>query len=309
MSSACGSGLDEAQTGSASMLMAFFAGAAPAKLIVPAMEPSCAGWACRASGSRPRPSRRRASASASSSSLREQATAKEQAEGCEQRGQKPRAVGWHGMKPPQRGLSLERMKLGAMIPRNIHGEKSRARGRAAAACRQRSRASAALCATLTRARPATRDARFEAARATRSASSARRRRARRGRRGVCDATGTAGVPLGAGACAGCTERARACSSRRQREHVADEQTRVVALVVGRRRRERAVEDPAVAVALEQLRGHRRPRHDALRVEQPAESPVLASGARPPAGSWARSPSRRARRRPSCGTSDRARPAT
>src|ERR687894_146180 len=38
---ACGSGLEEAQTGSASMLMPFFAGAAPAKLIDPAMVPSC----------------------------------------------------------------------------------------------------------------------------------------------------------------------------------------------------------------------------------------------------------------------------
>ena len=53
-----------------------------------------------------------------------------------------------------------------------------------------------------------------------------------------------------------------------------EQSRVVALVVRGRGRERAVEDPAVAVAFEQLRGHRRPRHDALRVEQPADSPVL-----------------------------------
>ncbi len=43
MSSACASGLAEAQTASAVMLMGAFSGAAPEKLTVPAMEPSCAG--------------------------------------------------------------------------------------------------------------------------------------------------------------------------------------------------------------------------------------------------------------------------
>src|SRR5438270_5375798 len=60
---------------------------------------------------------------------------------------------------------------------------------------------------------------------------------------------------------------------RQRQEVADEQSRVVFVVVVGRGRERAVEDPALALVLEQLRGHGRAGHDALRVEQPAESPV------------------------------------
>src|SRR5947209_16532528 len=78
----------------------------------------------------------------------------------------------------------------------------------------------------------------------------------------------------AGGCAGRTGGESCLLGRREREYVARQQLRVIALIVV----EIIVvyvegEDPTVAVLLKEARRHRRARDDALRIEQPTERPT------------------------------------
>ena len=106
------------------------------------------------------------------------------------------------------------MNFGLMIPRIPHGEKPRTRSLEEAACRQRSRASLSLRSRASRrcrARCETcaREPRFALARPALCLFEAADER---GLPLPFEATGPACVPHGAGAAAGWTERARACSS-------------------------------------------------------------------------------------------------
>src|SRR4051812_19876996 len=96
-----------------------------------------------------------------------------------------------------------------MIARNFHGEKSRARREALAVCRQRrpdflylEGARAEACDLRPRLASRREALCFVAGAAGGLAAPSE----------LCEATGLVSVPLGAGACAGAVERARACSS-------------------------------------------------------------------------------------------------